>query len=59
MRQGQKLCYDIDKTKPDFGGNLRLEGTFDPDLFFNYEYMTVEDNYLPFIRDSENHGMQG
>ena len=38
---------------------MRTEGTFDPDLFFDYQAMTQEDNFMPYIRDDENHGVSG
>ena len=50
MRNGDKLCYDIESTKPDFGGNLRYDGTFDPNIFFNYQAMTDYVNYAAFVR---------
>ncbi len=38
---------------------MTLDGTFNAELFFNFEYMKVRDNYMPFVRDDENHGMGG
>ena len=58
MRNGDRLCYDIDSTTPDWA-NYIVEGTFVPDHFFNYEHMTVEANYMPYVRENENHGIGG
>ena len=35
------------------------EGTFDANLFFNWEEMAKETNYMPYVRESENHGIGG
>lgn len=59
MRNGDRLCLDIDKTKPEFNGNLNLEGTFHGEQFFNYQHMTVEANFMPYVREDENHGIGG
>ena len=59
MREGDKLCFDIEQTKPDFGNSLRVDGTFDPDVFFDYQAMTQEANYMPYVREDENHGIGG
>ena len=40
MRHGFTLCYDLEKMKVDFGGDLNFEGTFDADLFFNHHAMS-------------------
>ena len=58
MREGDTLCLNIDKTSPDFA-DYHVEGTFNPELFFKYEYMDVYENYMPFVRESENHGIGG
>ena len=58
MRQGENLCYDIGSTTPDWA-SFNTEGTFNAELFFNWDYMTVEDNYMPWVRDIENHGIGG
>ena len=39
MRHGFTLCYDLEKMKVDFAGDLNFERTFDADLFFNYHAM--------------------
>ena len=36
-----------------------MEGTFDPLLFFNWDYMNQEANYMPYVRENENHGIGG
>ena len=36
MRSGENLCFDMDKTKPDWDA-MAQEGTFDPNVFFSYE----------------------
>ena len=59
MRNGDRLCLDIDKTKPEFNGNLNLEGTFHGEQFFNYQHMTEEANFMPYVREDENHGIGG
>ena len=58
MRQGETLCYDIESTTPDFTG-MNKEGTFDAELFFDYEKMTDKKNYMPYVREDENHGIGG
>ena len=57
MRNGDRLCYDIESTKPDFGGNLCYNGTFNPNIFFDYQAMTDYENYATFVRQIENHGI--
>ena len=58
MRQGETLCYDIDRTTPNFK-ELDIEGTFDADLFFDYDKMTQEANFMPYVREHENCGIGG
>ena len=55
MRQGSNLCYDIEKTIPDWSA-YASEGTFVPEQFFNWEYMNQEANYMAYVRENENHG---
>ena len=59
MRAGDKLCFDIENTKPDFGGQLRVYGTFDPDIFFDYRAMNQRHNFISYVREYENHGPGG
>ena len=59
MREGDKLCFDIESTKPDFGGNLHVDGTFDANVFFDYQAMTQDANFMPYVREDENHGIGG
>ena len=58
MRNGDNLCLDIGASTPDWA-SYQTEGTFNAELFFNWDYMTVEANYMPLVRDSENHGIGG
>ena len=58
MRQGENLCFDCDTTTPDWA-SYAADGTFVPDQFFNYEFMNQERNYMPFVREEENHGIGG
>ena len=38
MRNGENLCLDCEKAKPDFAA-ISMEGVFDPDIFFDWERM--------------------
>ena len=38
MRNGDNLCLDCEKATPDFAA-IRMEGVFDPDIFFDWERM--------------------
>ena len=58
MRQGDKLCLDIEASRPDFPA-MNQEGTFIAENFFNFEHMKVETNYMPYVRENENHGVGG
>ena len=58
MRNGDNLCLDMDTCTPDFGA-MTTDGTFNGELFFNWQYMNERDNYMPFVRDDENHGIGG
>ena len=58
MRNGENLCYDLESTTPDFA-SYKVDGTFDPDTFFDWEKMNQEANYMPFVRENENHGIGG
>ena len=56
MRAGEKLCYDIESTKPDFASDFCIEDTFDPNVFFDYQTMSQREYYMDYVRDNENHG---
>ena len=58
MRNGETLGLDLDTSVPDFA-SYNKEGTFDAALFFNYEEFAKDEKYLPFVRESENHGIGG
>ena len=58
MRSGDKLCWDLDSTTPKWS-DYAVEGTFNPEHFFNWEFMKVEANYMPYVREDENHGIGG
>ena len=58
MRNGDNLCLDAESTTPDFG-SYAVEGTFNPDIFFDHERMNEEANFMTFVRDDENHGIGG
>ena len=58
MRQGDKLCLDIDASRPNFA-EMNKEGTFNAEQFFNFEYMKNSENYMPYVRHEENHGVGG
>ena len=58
MRQGERLCLDIDKSVPDWAA-YNKEGTFDADMFFNMDEFKKEDNYMKYVRENENHGIGG
>ena len=57
MREGDKLCLDVDRTTPNwsefYSDNTFVEG------FFDYDWLNQEANYMPFVRDNENHGIGG
>ena len=58
MRNGETLGLDLDTSVPDFAA-FNKEGTFDANLFFNFAEMAKDEKYLPYVRDSENHGIGG
>ena len=58
MRNGERLCLDIDKTKPVWS-SYNKEGTFDADVFFNHEALSQENVYMQYVREDENHGIGG
>ena len=58
MRQGEKLCFDIDASRPDFPA-MNQEGTWNAENFFKFAWLKEEANYMPFVRESENHGIGG
>ena len=58
MRSGDNLCLDVEQTKPDFAA-YNVDGTFNADMFFNYEELKKEENYMPLVREDENHGIGG
>ena len=57
MRNGENLCLDIDKSRPDWAA-MTVENTFSPN-FFNFAWLKEEANYKPFVREDENHGPGG
>ena len=48
----------METTTPDFA-SFNSEGTFNAELFFNYEWLNQMDNYMPYVRENENHGIGG
>ena len=58
MRNGETLCIDTDRTKPDFA-NYNLDGTFNAEMFFNWAELNKEENFMTYVRESENHGIGG
>ena len=58
MRQGEKLCFDCGTGTPDWRA-YTVDGTFFPDHFFNFEFFSEEANYMPYVRENENHGIGG
>ena len=58
MRQGEKLCLDCGTATPDWRA-YTVDGTFFPDHFFNFEFFSQEANYMPYVRENENHGIGG
>ena len=45
-------------TTPDWE-SFDSEGTCNIGLFFDWHEMNKEENYLPFVRENENHGIGG
>lgn len=58
MRNGDNMCLDIESVKAEFPA-YASEGTFNPDIFFDYESMNQSENYLPFVKENEMHGVGG
>ena len=58
MRQGENLCFDLDTTTPNFA-DFDVDGTFKADVFFNWEEMNKEAEYMKYVREDENHGIGG
>ena len=58
MRSGSNLCYDIDRTKPNFT-DYNTEGTFSTEEFFHYANMAIKDNYVKYVREPEMHAADG
>ena len=52
MRNGENLCLDIDNARPAFA-DFASEGTFEPNLFFDFATFAVQDNHMPYVRDEE------
>ena len=57
MRNGENLCLDIDKSRPDWAA-MNIEGTFESNMF-NFAWLNEEANYMKFVREDENHGPGG
>ena len=58
MRNGDKLCLDIDKSIADWA-SYNKEGTFNSDLFFDWQAFKDYDTYMKYVRDDENYGIGG
>ena len=58
MRNGETLRYDIESLSPDFAA-YTVEGTFVAEKFFDWNFMNERDNYMPYVREEENHGIGG
>ena len=59
MRNGEDTLIDLDKTAPDFNGEMTSSDVFDAALVFNYEEWAKEENYIRFVKENENHGIGG
>mmetsp|Transcript_45873 Transcript_45873/g.60807 ORF Transcript_45873/g.60807 Transcript_45873/m.60807 type:complete len:112 (+) Transcript_45873:289-624(+) len=57
MRQGENLCFDLDKASPNWEEYV-TEGTY-TNQFWDWAWMNEADNHLPYVRESENHGVGG
>ena len=58
MRNGENLCFDLDKTAPSFA-NYNTDGTFDANVFFNFQELAKEAVFMQYVREDENHGIGG
>ena len=58
MRQGENLCFDVETTTPDWV-TFNCDGTFQAEQFFDWQWMNTEANYMPYVRENENHGIGG
>ena len=52
------MCIDMDSARPDFV-SYNKEGTFDADKFLDWAWLNEEANYMPYVREDENHGVGG
>ena len=57
MREGEKLCFDMEAGAPNWP-EYEHEGTFTTN-FLDWEWLNQEANYMPFVRDCENMGLGG
>ena len=58
MRSGSKMLMDLDKSGKGMGEYAEAN-VFHPDLVFNRAEWTQKDNYIKFVKESENHGIGG
>ena len=54
MSHGDNICIDIADTAPHFT-DFDSEGTFDANIFFNWEEMAKEQQYMQYVKENENH----
>ena len=52
------MLIDLDKTELSISGCAEAN-VFHPDLVFNRAEWTKKDNYIKFVKESENHGIGG
>ena len=58
MRSGDSLYINVERASPEWS-SMDQAGTWDTATFFNYAAMLEDANYLPFVKEDENHGVGG
>ena len=59
MKNGDRLLIDFDNLCPDLTTDWTDEDTFKSELIFNRTEWLQPDNYLKYVRESENSGIAG
>ena len=59
LRNGDRLLIDFLNLRPDLKTEWTDENTFNTNLMFKREEWLKYDNYMKFVKESENHGIAG
>ena len=57
MRQGDSMYINVERANPDWAA-MEADGVFSQQ-FWNWEWMSQDANYLPYVKEDENHSVGG